>query len=79
MMRLVFKLSSFRYDNIRFNHTHLSGTGAEEYGDILLMSISNKKFFDEGNKSETKFSYKSKFKHFNEKAYPKYYLVMLDD
>ena len=55
-----------------FSHTHLSGTGVSDYGDVLVMptvgepSLSNK-------------IYSSKFSHTNEKASTGYYSVMLDD
>ncbi len=54
-----------------FSHTHLSGTGASDYGDILLMptcgkpQLSNKK-------------YSSLFRKENEKAEAGYYSVVLD-
>ncbi len=55
-----------------FTHTHLSGTGCSDYGDILLMPMSGKPSPD--NKV-----YGSKFSHANEKASPGYYSVKLDD
>ncbi|WP_317899945.1 GH92 family glycosyl hydrolase [Aurantibacillus circumpalustris] len=55
-----------------FSHTHLSGTGCSDYGDILIMPMSGKPSTD--NKI-----YGSKFSHANEKASPGYYEVLLDD
>ncbi len=55
-----------------FSHTHLSGTGVSDYGDILLMPMTGKPSPD--NKL-----YGSKFSHVNEKASPGYYAVKLDD
>jgi len=55
-----------------FTHTHLSGTGVSDYGDILLMPMSSKPSPD--NKV-----YGSKFSHTNEKASAGYYAVKLDD
>ncbi|HMK04675.1 MAG TPA: GH92 family glycosyl hydrolase [Ferruginibacter sp.] len=55
-----------------FTHTHLSGTGVSDWGDILLMPMNGKPSPD--NKV-----YGSKFKHSNEKASPGYYAVKLDD
>ena len=55
-----------------FTHTHLSGTGCSDYGDILLMPMSGLPAAD--NKI-----YGSKFSHTNEKATPGYYSVKLDD
>ena len=55
-----------------FTHTHLSGTGCSDYGDILLMPMS-------GDPSPDNKIYGSKFQHTNEKASPGYYSVKLDD
>ncbi len=55
-----------------FTHTHLSGVGVSDYGDILLMPMSGKPSPD--NKI-----YGSEFSHKNEKAFPGYYSVKLDD
>ena len=52
-----------------FSHTHLSGTGILDYGDILLMPTVG----------GTPDDYKSAFQHRNEKASPGYYSVKLDD
>ena len=58
-----------------FSHTHLSGTGVSDYGDILLMPT-NKQVFNNG--ADGKEGYKSKFSHANEIAEPGYYKVLLD-
>lgn len=54
-----------------FSHTHLSGTGCLDYGDILLMPVS-------GDVSLKGYDYASSFSHKNEKASPGYYAVLLD-
>ncbi len=54
-----------------FSHTHLSGTGCSDYGDILLMPTTGKVKFS--NKK-----YSSSFKKENEKASVGYYSVLLD-
>ncbi len=59
-----------------FSHTHLSGTGVSDYGDILLMPT-NKVVFNNG--ADGKEGYKSKFSHKNEIAEPGFYKVHLDD
>ena len=59
-----------------FSHTHLSGTGVSDYGDILLMPT-NKQVFNNG--ADGKEGYKSKFSHNNEVAEPGFYKVHLDD
>lgn len=65
-----------------FSHTHLSGTGVSDYGDILLMPT-NKVVFNNGadtsSSSAEKEGYKSKFSHENEVAEPGFYKVHLDD
>ncbi len=55
-----------------FSHTHLSGTGCSDYGDIMLMPMAGKGDFD-------KQKYSSKFSHQNEIAKAGYYKVSLDD
>ncbi len=59
-----------------FSHTHLSGTGVSDYGDILLMPT-NKAIFNNG--ANGKEGYKSKFSHDNEVAKPGFYSVHLED
>ena len=58
-----------------FSHTHLSGTGVEDYGDVLLMPV-------KGNwnveSTEWRDAYKSHFSHKNETARAGYYKVLLD-
>ena len=55
-----------------FSHTHLSGTGVSDYGDILLMPMQSAPSPD--NKI-----YGSPFSHIQEKAAPGYYSVHLKD
>ncbi|MEO8146810.1 MAG: GH92 family glycosyl hydrolase [Bacteroidia bacterium] len=57
-----------------FSHTHLSGTGCSDYGDILLMPIVTENKFKIFDNKE----YSSKFSHANESASPGYYKVKLD-
>ena len=59
-----------------FSHTHLSGTGISDYGDVLLMPT-NKVIFNNGANGEN--GYKSAFSHDKEFASPGYYAVHLDD
>ncbi len=54
-----------------FSHTHLSGTGVSDFGDIMLMPMMGEASFD--NKI-----YSSKFSHKNEKASAGFYSVKLD-
>ncbi|MEI6900862.1 MAG: GH92 family glycosyl hydrolase, partial [Bacteroidota bacterium] len=55
-----------------FTHTHLSGTGCSDYGDILFMPLPGKV-----NLQNT--AYKSTFSHLNESASPGYYKVILNN
>lgn len=59
-----------------FSHTHLSGTGCEDYGDVLLMPVT----WECGCPcpQEWRESYKSHFSHNNETAQAGYYRVLLD-
>src|SRR5258706_411766 len=56
-----------------FSHTHLSGTGCSDYGDIMLMPMMGAPSFDSK-------VYSSKYSHKNESASAGYYSVkLLDD
>ncbi|WP_194849936.1 GH92 family glycosyl hydrolase [Nonlabens antarcticus] len=59
-----------------FSHTHLSGTGVSDYGDILLMPT-RKPILNNG--ANGKEGYRSTFSHENETASPGYYSVHLDN
>jgi predicted alpha-1,2-mannosidase len=61
-----------------FSHTHLSGTGISDYGDILLMPTVGDIHF-EANPNEPAKGYASQFTHQNETARPGNYAVRLDD
>jgi predicted alpha-1,2-mannosidase len=60
-----------------FSHTHLSGTGCSDFGDILLMPT-QKKYSQKEQLFDAEF-YKSRFSHTNEKAYAGFYQVLLND
>jgi predicted alpha-1,2-mannosidase len=55
-----------------FSHTHLSGTGVSDYGDILLLPLTNEPDLN-GLQPSTLFSHKT------EKASPGYYAVTIDN
>jgi predicted alpha-1,2-mannosidase len=59
-----------------FSHTHLSGTGVSDYGDILLMPVRDIEF---NNGSNGEKGYRASFQHKNENAKPGFYSVFLDD
>ena len=61
-----------------FSHTHLSGTGCGDYGDVLLMpTVGEQQYEQEPLDSQCK-AYASGFSHENETAVPGYYSVFLD-
>ncbi|HET9478610.1 MAG TPA: GH92 family glycosyl hydrolase, partial [Pyrinomonadaceae bacterium] len=62
-----------------FSHTHLSGTGISDYGDILLMPTAGEVFLNALNSGSPEKGYASRFQHRNETASPGYYSVKLDD
>lgn len=53
-----------------FSHTHLSGTGCSDYGDILLMPFTGPVSFEPD-------AYASRYRHDDEVAKPGYYAVTL--
>lgn len=55
-----------------FSHTHLSGTGVSDYGDILVMPFN-------GEVNIADYGYQSTFYKENEEATPGYYKVLLND
>lgn len=62
-----------------FSHTHLSGTGCSDYGDILFMPTTGVVLFNSGFKLGVENGYGSKFNHKDEIASPGYYSVLLED
>ena len=62
-----------------FSHTHLSGTGISDYGDILLMPTVGEVFFNALKDGTTEKGYASRFQHRNETARAGFYSVKLDD
>ncbi len=64
---------------IGFSHTHLSGTGCPDMGDIMFMPVTGNVTFHRGNEDDTSTGYRSRFSHDSEEAHPGYYKVILDD
>jgi predicted alpha-1,2-mannosidase len=62
-----------------FSHTHLSGTGISDYGDILLMPTGREIYLNAKNGEQTDKGYASRFTHRTERAEPGYYTVKLED
>jgi len=64
---------------VGFSHTHLSGTGHSDLGDILIMPAVGEVKYTPGRAENPDEGYRSRFSHDTEKATPGYYEVMLDD
>jgi predicted alpha-1,2-mannosidase len=62
-----------------FSHTHLSGTGVSDYGDVLFMATTGPLLLDNGYKKSPDQGYASRFDKRTERASPGYYSVVLDD
>lgn len=62
-----------------FSHTHLSGTGVSDYGDLLLMPFTGPNKWHNGYRKEPGEGYSSRYSHKNEKANAGYYEVLLSD
>ncbi len=62
-----------------FSHTHLSGTGHSDLGDILIMPGTGEVRLEPGTASEPGSGYRSGYSHSTEKAVPGYYEVTLED
>ncbi|MGA9648336.1 GH92 family glycosyl hydrolase [Pedobacter sp.] len=61
-----------------FSHTHLSGTGIGDLGDISIMPVTGATILEKGKKGEEDKGYLSTFLHQNENAKAGYYSVLLD-
>ena len=64
---------------VGFSHTHFSGTGHSDLGDILLMPTTGPLQLNPGTADAPEKGYRSRFSHSNEKASPGYYSVLLED
>lgn len=72
--------SGYHYSDsilIGFSHTHLSGTGCTDLGDILIMPL-NEIRIPRGNQDDIRDGYASRYSHDNEIARPEYYSLLLD-
>ncbi len=72
--------SGYHYSDsilIGFSHTHLSGTGCTDLGDILIMPL-NEIRTPRGNQDDIHDGYASRYSHDNEIARPEYYSLLLD-
>ena len=64
---------------VGFSHTHFSGTGHSDLGDILIMPTTGKLQLNPGKASNPESGYRSAFNHATEVAEPDYYKVKLED
>jgi len=74
--------SGYNYaDNsiLGFSHTHFSGSGHSDLGDVLLMPYSGETKLDPGYPERPFSGYRSRFSHEQEQAEPGYYAVRLKD
>jgi predicted alpha-1,2-mannosidase len=74
--------SGYHYSDstiLGFSHTHLSGTGVADYGDILVMPTVGPLDVRQGNPSKNERGYWSRFSHSEETASPGFYKVQLLD
>jgi predicted alpha-1,2-mannosidase len=62
-----------------FSHTHLSGTGVGDYGDILLMPVTGRPLLENGYPDRPDEGYGSRFRKSEERAAAGYYRTFLDD
>jgi predicted alpha-1,2-mannosidase len=74
--------AGYQYDDktiVGFSHTHFSGTGHSDLGDILVMPTSGPLKLNPGTANNPEGGYRSPFSHDSEVAKPGYYEVMLDE
>lgn len=74
--------AGYQYDDktiVGFSHTHFSGTGHSDLGDILIMPTNRELKLNPGTADNPDSGYRSRFSHETEKSTPGYYSVMLDD
>lgn len=64
---------------VGFSHTHLSGTGHSDLGDIMIMPQTGALQLNPGTKDDPDNGYRQRFSHDSEQASPGYYAVTLDD
>lgn len=74
--------AGYRYDDptiVGFSHTHLSGTGHSDLGDILVMPQTGTLQLTPGTREDPDGGYRQRYSHATEKASPGYYEVTLAD
>lgn len=74
--------AGYRYSDptiVGFSHTHFSGTGHSDLGDILVMPTTGALRLNPGTASDPDSGYRSRFSHDTEHAEPGLYEVTLSD
>lgn len=74
--------AGYRYDDptiVGFSHTHLSGTGHSDLGDLLIMPQTGALQLNPGTREDPENGYRQRFSHETEHARPGYYEVTLAD
>ena len=74
--------SGYHYSDsiiIGFSHTHLSGTGCSDLGDILLMPYTGEVRTARGEQDNIEGAASSYYKHANEAVAPGYYSLLMDN
>jgi predicted alpha-1,2-mannosidase len=75
--------AGYRYEDttiLGFSHTHFSGAGHSDLGDVLLMPRGGDEVpLEPGDQEKTQPGYRSRFSHDKEHAEPGYYSVYLPD
>ena len=64
---------------VGFSHTHFSGTGHSDLGDLLVMPTTGPLRLHPGTAADPDGGYRSRYSHSTEHATPGYYEVMLSD
>jgi predicted alpha-1,2-mannosidase len=76
------RCAGYHYDDttiVGFSHTHFSGTGHSDLGDLLIMPQTGEVTLEPGTQADPDSGYRSRFSHSNETASPGYYQVYLKD
>ncbi len=74
--------SGYRSDDptiMGFSHTHFSGTGHSDLGDVLVTPVSGEVKWDVGDPAQPGSGYRSRYDKASEQAEPGYYTVDLTD
>lgn len=74
--------AGYQYDDsslLGFSHTHFSGSGHSDLGDVLVMPIAGEVRLEQGDPSKPGSGYRSRFSHDSEKVEAGYYAVTLSD